>query len=89
MESELLRELDNILASYLSYRSELERVNAKKIALETIKNSHEIQIPISPVKSVHEDCIAQVNTELKSIETPTEPKIVTFDCDCDQMFSQL
>ena len=86
-ESELLRELDNILSSYLSYRRESERVSEKKIALETIKNSHEIQIPNSPVKSVHEDCIARVNTELKSIETPAEPKIVTFDC--DQMFSQL
>ena len=29
-ESELLRELDNILTSYLSYRSELEKVNEKK-----------------------------------------------------------
>ena len=28
-ENELLRELDNILASYLSYRSELEKVNEK------------------------------------------------------------
>ena len=26
-ENELLRELDNILASYLSYRSELEKIN--------------------------------------------------------------
>ena len=26
-ENELLRELDNILTSYLSYRSELEKVN--------------------------------------------------------------
>ena len=29
-ESELLRELDNILTSYPSYRSELEKVNEKK-----------------------------------------------------------
>ena len=28
-ENELLRQLDNILASYLSYRSELEKVNEK------------------------------------------------------------
>ena len=37
-ESKLLRELDNILASYLSYRSELEKVNEKKIVLETTKH---------------------------------------------------
>ena len=37
-ESELLRELDNILASYLSYISELEKVSEKKIALERTKS---------------------------------------------------
>ena len=61
-ESELLRELDNILASYLSYRSELARVNEKRIALETIIHFHQNQIPNSPVKSVHEEFIARVNT---------------------------
>ena len=30
-ENELLRELDNILTSYLSHRSELEKVNVSKI----------------------------------------------------------
>ena len=32
------RELDNILASYLSYKSELEKVNEKKRDLETTKS---------------------------------------------------
>ena len=62
-ESEQLRELDNILASYLSYRSELERVNEKRIALKTTKNFLQNQIPTSPIKSFHENVITQVNTE--------------------------
>ena len=33
-ESELLRELNNILASYLSYRSEIEKVSEKRHSLE-------------------------------------------------------
>ena len=33
-ENKLLRDLDNILASYLSYRSELEKVNEKRDYLE-------------------------------------------------------
>ena len=73
-ESKLLRELDNILTSYLSYRNELEKVNEKKISLETTKTFLQNQLPTSPVKSVHEDFIARVNTELKSIGTPIEPK---------------
>ena len=79
-ESELLRELDNILTSYLSYRSELEKINEKKSALERTKifhqSEHQSELQSSPIKTFHEDGIARVNTELKSIETPIEPKMV-------------
>ena len=88
-KSELLRELDNILTSYLSYRSELEKVNEKKIALERMKIFVQNELPNSPVKSVHEDCIARINTEFESIETPIEPKMVSFECDNNKMFAKL
>ena len=88
-ESELLRELDNILASYLSYRKELEKVNEKLIALETAISMLQNLLTNSPIQSVHEDCIAQVNTEPKSIEIPTEPKMVTFECDSNKMLAEL
>ena len=88
-ESELLRELDNILASYLSYRSELEKVNEKKIALEITKTFLQNQIQTSPIKSVHEDFMARVNTELKSIKTPKEPVTFTFECDSNKMLAEL
>ena len=88
-ESELLRELDNILASYLSYRSQLEKVNERKRDLETTKSFHQNKIPTSPNKSVHETCIAHVITELKSIKIPIEPKMITFECDSNKMFSEL
>ena len=88
-ESELLRELDIILASYLSYRSELERNNEKRIALETTKIFPQNQIPNSPIKSVHEDCMSRVETELKSIETPIEPKMVNFECDSNKTLTEL
>ena len=88
-ESELLRELDNILTSYLSYRSELEKVNEKKIALETTKSIHQNELPNSPIKFVHENIISLLNTELKSIETPIEPKMVSFECDSNKMLAEL
>ena len=49
-ESELLRELDNILASYLSYRSELEKVNEKKRDLENMQNALKGIVTTSPVR---------------------------------------
>ena len=88
-ESELLRELDNILTSYLSYRSELEKVNERKTALERTKTFHQNEFQTSPVKSVHENFITLVNTELKSIETPIEPKMVSFECDSNKMLAVL
>ena len=88
-ESELLRELDDILASHLSYRSELEKVNEKKIALERTKSMHQNELPNSPIKSIHENFISQLNTELKLIETPLEPKMVTFECDSNKMLAEL
>ena len=88
-ESKLLRELDDILASYFSYRRELEKVNEKKTALERTKIFVQKELPNSPVKSVHEDFIARVNTELKSIETPIEPKMVNFECDSNEILAKL
>ena len=88
-ERELLRELDDILASYLSYRSELENVNEKKIALETTKTFLQNQLQTSPIKSFHENVLTQVNTELKSIETPIEPKMFSFECDSTIMLAEL
>ena len=87
-ESELWRELDNILASYLSYRSELEKVNGKRIALDATKEFLQNQVPTSPIQSVHEEFIARVTSDLKSMETPTEPNMVTFDCDSNRMLAE-
>ena len=88
-ESELLRELDNILASYLSYRSKLEKVNEKKITLEATKTFLQNQLQIFSVESVHEDFIARVNAEHRSIETPIEPKMVSFEFDSNKVLAEL
>ena len=88
-ESELLRELDNILASYLSYKSELEKVNEKKRDLEKTKVYHQNEISSSHIKSIHESFISQLNTDLKLIKTPIEPKMVSFECDSIKMLAEL
>ena len=46
-ESELLRELDNILTPYLSYRSELEKVNEKRDSLIKMRQRSEDKIAAS------------------------------------------
>ena len=88
-ETELLRELDNILVSYLSYRSELEKVDEQKKALKATKSILQNELLSSPIKSIHENFISQLDTELKSIETPIEPKMVSFECDNNKMLAEL
>ena len=88
-ENQLLIELDNILASYLSFQTELEEVNEEKRNLETTKTRLQIQLESPTNISIHENLILQVNTELKSIETTTEPKMFTFECDSNKMLAEL
>ena len=88
-ESELLRELDDILASYLSYGSELEKVNEKRHSLEKMKRLNEEEIATSPVRSFQENIVGQIIKELVSIETPIEPKLITFECDSNKMLAEL
>ena len=88
-ETELLRELDNVLTSYLSYRSELEKVNEQKIDLENMQNALKGIVTTSPVKNMHGNILLQISTELKSIRTPIEPKMVSFECDSNKMLAEL
>ena len=50
---------------------------------------HQSELQTSPIKSFHEDGIARVNTELKSIPTPIEPQMVSFECDSFKMLAEL
>ena len=87
-ESELLRELDNILTFYLSYRSELEKVSEKKQEFEIMQNALK-GVSIISTKSIQEDILKQLSTKLKSIETPIGPKIFYFVCDNNKMLAEL
>ena len=61
----------------------------KKIALERTKSILQNELSNSPIKSVHVNIIAQLNAELESIETPIEPKMVSFECDSKKMLAEL
>ena len=88
-ENELLRELDNILASYLSYRTELEKVNERRDSLEKMRRRNEEEMAASPIRSFQENILGLIVKELKSIETPIEPKMVSLECDSNKMLAEL
>ena len=89
-ENQLLLDLDNVIASYLSFQVELETVNERKRGLETIQIFHQNQLLTSPVNNtINENLISQQITELKGIKSPIEPKMVSFECDSNKMFAEL
>ena len=88
-EDGLLREMDGILASYHAYRREYKVVREKKLEIEKIKMYHQSELASSRITSVHENFISQLTAELKAIEAPIEPKLVTFECDSNKMLAEL
>ena len=89
-ENQLLLDLDNVIASYLSFQVELETVNEKRGDLETTKVFLENQLLASQTnKAIHLYLISQLTTELTGIKSPIEPKMVSFECDSNQMSAEL
>ena len=89
-ENQLLLDLDNVIASYLSFQVELETVNERKRDLETTKVFLENQLLASQTnKAIHLYLISQLITELTGIKFPTEPKMVSFECDSNKMLAEL
>ena len=88
-ENELLRELDNILTSYLSYRSELEKVNEKRDYLEKMIQNNEKEMAASLVRSLQDNILRQIVEELESVKTPIKAKMVCFECDSNKMLAEL
>ena len=83
-----MRELDNILTSYLSYRSELEKVTEKRDSLIKMRQRNEDKIAASN-KTIQETILGLIANELESIETPIEPKMVSFECDSNKMLAEM
>ena len=88
-ENELLRQLDDVLASYHAYFEKLEIVNLQKIEIEKVKVSHQNELTTSPIKSVIDNLISQLNTELRAIKYPTKPSMVTFIYDNTVMLAEI
>ena len=88
-ERELLEELDTILASYRSYRDEVEIVRDKVRELETMKQRNEEELATSRSKKFQENIIQQIEEEIKSISYPKEPQLVSFVCESYVIFSEI
>ena len=85
-ESKVLKELDAILASYHSYRDEVVRQKLDRQDLEETRNF--LNSKTTSI-SRNEIILTQINNELASIVSPTDPKMVHFVCDNKKMFAEL
>ena len=89
-ENQLLLDLDNVIASYLSFRTELETLNERKQGLETTKVFLQNQLLDSLAnRTIHENIISQLIIELNRIKSPIKPKMICFECDSNKMRGEL
>ena len=89
MRNEFLRRINSILVSYRTYKQEFQTTSEKKKALEKTKLLLQNELANSPIKSVHDNFIVQINTELEAIETPKQPKLVSFVCDKQKLLTEV
>ena len=88
-ETKLIQDLDDILSSYHSYQTEVNKVNEKKRDIEVIQLTLSGVIISSPIKTTHEDLLKQLNEEFKLLQIPIQPKLVTFECDSDNFLIEV
>ena len=88
-ETKLIRDLDDILSSYHSYQTEVNKVIEKKRNIEVIQLAlSDVRITF-PVKTTHESFLKQLNEELGLLQIPIQPKLVTFECDSDNFLVEV
>ena len=88
-ETKLIRDLDDILFSYHSYQTEVNKVNEKKRDIEVIQLALSGVRITSPVKTTHESFLKQLNEELGLLQIPIQPKLVRFECDNDNFLVEV
>ena len=88
-ETKLMRELDDILSSYHSYQTEVNKVNEKKKDIEVIQLALSGVKITSPIKTTHENFLKQLNEELGLLQIPIQPKLVRFECDSDNFLFEV
>ena len=79
-KKDLFNQLNTILIRYQSYKRESDELRKRKIELERLSLQNRGQFS-SSVRSLQDNFLKQIDTELKSIVMPVKPKLVRFVCD--------
>ena len=89
-ENKLMKALNDILSSYNSYRTEVKRMNEQKLEIENILNANMTVVPTLPaVRTLHEKIFQDLNEQLKQLQTPIKPKLVSFVCDKEKLLTEV
>ena len=89
-ENKLMKELNDILSSYNSYTTEVQRMNERKRDIENIRNANLTVVPTSPdLKTFHEKILQDLNQRLEQFRTPVKPKLLRFVCDKQKLLTEV
>ena len=88
-ETKLIRELDDIVSSYRSYKREVGKKIEMERDIENIRNAT-IGVVADPiVRTSHDGFLTRWSQDLEQLQIPIKPKLVTFVCDNRRLFDCL
>ena len=88
-EKHLLEELDEIKKYYQTYIKRLKIVKEEKEALEIMKNRTGEKLPTPAINEFQDNLLQQIREKRELIETPIEPKMVSFTCDTNTIITEI
>ena len=89
-ESELMKELNDIVSSYKCYLREIGKINEQKRDIENVRNANIGVVTSSAVvRSCQEKMLQELNEQLEKLEIPVKPKLVIFVCEERELLVQL
>ena len=89
-EDKLINEIDKILVVYHSYRYEGEKLKQEKRDLEDMRTMLKNQLEASTSKKeFQQDFLQRTESQISAISIPTEPKMVSFECDNSNIMEKL
>ena len=89
-ENRLMKQLNDILSSYNSYRTEVRQMDKQKREIEDIRNAQMTVVPTSPnLITFHEKILQDLNQQLNQLRIPVKPKSVSLVCDKKKLLTEV
>ena len=89
-ENIVVKELDDILSLYTSYKEEVEKRKEEKRDIENLINANtQMNVTSTKSRTLRENVLTQLKEELNQIQIPVKPELVTFACEPGNLLAEI